>query len=289
MMNPKTTTIKTRKRQAGLTLLELTVVLLVLIGLSGLILPYAQGYLQRTHDSTGTDNLWELNNAIGLFQTKYMEYPDGFHTLVEGKTGTVYGNLMNTNIVAAHATNMKERMSLTMAGINKVWTMKDDVNSNSATFDAVSALETITKTTTISLAIVTKADIDGDGTYSDSVADHLAFAFYNNTGNSSAFDTTCYNYYVFGVGPENEMINHVMADAPLHFASQGGMGPEHKYNRFVAVFRVQKATDTDVAGCPESVKPAKLVGSAMLMMPGHLWGLAHTHAHTWENMAGKDN
>lgn len=142
MSNLKHTQIKTRKAQAGLTLLELTVVLLILIGLSGLILPYAQGYLQRTYDSTGNDNLWELNNAINLFQAKYLEYPDGFHTLIQGSS--VYSDLMNTNLVEAITTpGMIRNMSLTMAGINQVWNMKDGATNSSATFDAVSALQTI--------------------------------------------------------------------------------------------------------------------------------------------------
>ncbi len=64
MMNLKPTTIKTRKRQAGLTLLELTVVMLILIGLAGLALPYASGFLQRAHDSTGASNLQAINQAI---------------------------------------------------------------------------------------------------------------------------------------------------------------------------------------------------------------------------------
>ncbi|WP_460034821.1 hypothetical protein [Methylothermus subterraneus] len=272
--------IPSRKRQAGLTLLELTVVLLILIGLSGLILPYAQGYLQRTHDSTGNDNLWELNNAINLFQAKYLEYPDGFHTLVQ-PGNTAYSDLMNTGLVDVVASpGMIRNMSLTMAGINQVWDMKNGAANGSATFDAVSSLQTITKTSTVPLAVVTK------GPEFSSAARHLAYAFYNNSAKYTEFDTTCYDYVVFGVGPESEMVNKVMSDAPLHFAATGGMGPEEKYNRFVAVFKVDKS---NASGCSDHTEPAKLVGSAMLMMPNHLFGLAHTQAHTWENIGDKNN
>ncbi len=276
---------RTRKHQQGLTLLELTVVLLILIGLSGLILPYAQGYLQRTHDSTGNDNLWELNNAINLFQAKYLEYPEQFHSLVEGDAdGGIYGDLMNTQLVTVLNPGMIHKMSLAMAGINSVWSMKSAANSVSATFDAVSALQPITNASTTPLAVVTHVAPEFSST-----AQHLAFAFYNSTDpdNVAKFNTTCYDYVVFGVGPESEMKGTVMSDAPLHFAATGGMGPENKYNRFVAVFQVDK--DNTTAGCSTTTEPAKLVGSAMLMMPNHLFGLAHTQAHTWENIADRNN
>ncbi|WP_022949835.1 hypothetical protein [Methylohalobius crimeensis] len=286
-MNYSIHALKARKRQQGLTLLELTVVLLVLIGLSGLILPYAQGYLQRTHDSTGNDNLWELNNAINLFQSKYLEYPEEFHSLVDS-SGAKYTKLMNTKLVDVVATpGMARNMSLAMAGINNLWTMK--TSPTSATFDAVSALAPVTTTSTTPLAVVTAADLDSSGTIDadETLAHHLALAFYNNTKMHGRFDTTCYDYVVFGVGPESEMINTVMSDAPLHFASSGNMGPENAYNRFVTVFQVDK--DNATSGCSTSTERAKLVGSAMLMMPNHLFGLANTQGHTWGNIASKNN
>jgi len=293
MMNPKTTTIKTRKRQAGLTLLELTVVLLVLIGLSGLILPYAQGYLQRTHDSTGNDNLWEINNAIGLFQAKYFELPEDFHTL--GDPSGTYDDLMNTSIVNVRTVSSTIISSLTDAGINNVWVMKEGAANGSATFDAVSAR--VPLDATVPLAVVT-VQVGGMpmGLSFANKAEHLAYAFYNNTSAWVNFDhdntpdgvDNCYEYIAFGVGPESEMVGKVIADAPLHFASQGGMGPENSYNRFVAVFRADKSNNTTI-GCSAMTEPATLVGAAMLMMPKHLWGAAHTQAHTWENLANKNN
>ena len=56
--------VKQYTRQAGMTLIELTVVLLVLIGLAGLLLPYVGGFMIKTHDSTGTYNSAALDNNI---------------------------------------------------------------------------------------------------------------------------------------------------------------------------------------------------------------------------------
>lgn len=266
------TTIRTRRRQAGLTLLELTVVLLILVGLAGLVLPYAQGYLQRTHDGTGNDNLWELNNAVGLFQTKYFMHPSAYHSLVD--PNGLYGDLMATAYLTTF-TNSAAKAALKMAGVTQVWTMKDEPNSDSATFDAVSALVSTTAAAT-SLAVVTVG-----GEFS-TVPRHLSFAFYGNSlSHAGEFDNANCAYVVLGVGDESEMVGKVMASAPVHFAAQPGMGPHQKYNRFVTVYQVPRTA-------PGSCK-TKFVGSAMLMKNPHLVGLAHQLAHTWENMGNKED
>ena len=56
-------------RQAGMTLIELTVVLLILIGLAGLLVPYVGSFTQTTHDSTNSNNVTQLNNAMGRYVT----------------------------------------------------------------------------------------------------------------------------------------------------------------------------------------------------------------------------
>ncbi len=47
-------------REAGMTLIELTVVLLVLIGLAGLALPYISGFVGKTHNATSAASGAEL-------------------------------------------------------------------------------------------------------------------------------------------------------------------------------------------------------------------------------------
>ena len=80
-----------------------------------------------------------------------------------------------------------------------------------------------------------------------------------------------------------------MTDAPVHFAANGDMGPQQKYNRFVAVFEVDKAdsgtTARDGGTCSEDVDSARLVGTAMAMMDSHIHGLGHHLGHTWERRA----
>ena len=79
-----------KNNQAGMTLIELTVVLLVLIGLAGLLIPYVTGFTQKTHDSTGTNNLAALNGNFARFQNEYMRDPDNLESLIQinAYTGT---------------------------------------------------------------------------------------------------------------------------------------------------------------------------------------------------------
>ena len=279
MMNLKPTTIKTRKRQAGLTLLELTVVMLILIGLAGLALPYASGFLQRAHDSTGASNLQAINQAIDRYEVEYLGQPDGWHSLINGGN-TVVSYLMKPSLLTALRTTTIMAGSLKNAGIEKVYVMQ--TSATNPTFDAVSGAP-ISITGGASgtyLASVAALDLDGDGT--NSVAEHLAAAFKGNADQKIAYDDTCYAYIVFGLGPENDMVGRTMNDAPMHIAGKDTMMPDKKYNRFVVVYRVDK--DNSTSGCSSYTEKAKRVGAAMLMMKDNLWGSAVVTEHAWTNM-----
>jgi type II secretory pathway pseudopilin PulG len=296
-----------KARQAGMTLIELTVVLLVLIGLAGLLIPYVSGFISRTHDSTGTNNLAALNNAIQRFQTQYNSFPDDLHSLIETGTTTVYGDLMNTNMLTGTtytedgATTMAGTevplASLRRAGISSVFDMKTAANSTSATFDAGNASVTIPMPSSGSGNAVNVATLNAGDRFS--IENHLATAFGRQV---SDFDSTCYDYVVMGIGQESEMTGRVLQEAPIHFAQNGDMGPQNKYNRFVAVFQVDKLMAASAAGtaqidaggateptsgCKAGVEQAKFIGTAMVMMPNHIIGLAEELGTAYANMANK--
>ena len=140
------------------------------------------------------------------------------------------------------------------------------------------------------------------GTPYNSIEEHLADAFGRK---ASKFNATCNDYVILGIGQENEMVGKAMSEAPIHFAQNGNMGPDNRYNRFVAVFEVARQTGTPGAlvgssqpvdeqgnnlaatdiDCGATAHPARFIGTAMLMMPPHLWGLANAQGHTYANIA----
>lgn len=295
-----------KARQAGMTLIELTVVLLVLVGLAGLMIPYVAGFIEKTHDSTGTWNGAALDSNIQRYQMDKTRLPGRLETLINGAAGTaaatdapcvaaaldgLYCKLMSTDwyattVVDSDAGGAPQVManSLAMAGISEAY--NNDPDTDNATFG--SALGTpITLNDDAPHTLATVGVVAALGIL---VEDHMAEAFERP---SDSFDSTCYDYVVMGIGDQSDLIGTTLNTAPVHFAQQGTMGPVNKYNRFVAVFQVDKtmAAVAPVAnvskGCGDGMEAAKFVGTAMTMgdPAGHLWGTSHSLSHTWERIA----
>jgi len=281
-------------RQAGMTLIELTVVLLVLIGLAGLMIPYVSGFVSKTHDSTGSFNSAALDANIQRYQAEKLGFPNNLESLIDGNTDVVYTKMMAAGFYTAAAATMPTTMSLAMAGITDLYPM-DDATDN-ATFRATGANVSAPITGASIVAKVAPLTVLGGFPEDLSIEEHLAAAFERDV---NTFDSTCYDYVVMGIGEKSDLIGTTMNTAPVHFASQGAMGPAVRYNRFVAVFQADKINAAGTANapggvvanttgdCSASVEGAKFIGSAMSMaaMSGHLWGTAHSLAHTWENVA----
>ncbi len=77
----KISTIKQISHQAGLTLIELTVVLLVLVGLAGLTVPYISGFMANTSSATGAFTVSDLNNSLQLYQNQTNALPNNLDLL----------------------------------------------------------------------------------------------------------------------------------------------------------------------------------------------------------------
>jgi len=73
--------IKTAVRQAGMTLIELSVVLLILIALASLMIPYVGGFLEKAATSTGAASTAEVYNSLAMYQTQFGAYPDNLDLL----------------------------------------------------------------------------------------------------------------------------------------------------------------------------------------------------------------
>ena len=77
-----------KARQAGMTLIELTVVLLILIGLAGMLIPYVGSFTQTTHDSTNSNNIAQLNNAFSRYVVEKNKLPPHMDTLINSSAAT---------------------------------------------------------------------------------------------------------------------------------------------------------------------------------------------------------
>ena len=223
-----------KARQAGMTLIELTVVLLVLIGLAGLLMPYVSGFVEKTHDGTGTNNLAEVNSAILKYDAAYQNAPDDMDSLVDQSAGVtdVYSKLMGPNCFEMATLAANQVTALKMGGIGSVMGMDD--STADATFAA----------TTTSFPIAVDVKLARLTHLMECTSSSPTMAI-NNTNLKSVISNIAPNvdnmdYFVFGIGSENSLIGETVNTSPVHFAKSGAMGPTSKYNRFAVVYEVPK-------------------------------------------------
>ena len=233
-----------KARQAGMTLIELTVVLLVLIGLAGLMIPYVSGFVSKTHDSVNSDSLAAVNGAIQRYDVQFMGQPNGYESLMStvdtSGAGAIYTKMMGgTGTNDYLKTVSVQGSALAGVGIDTLREMND--STGDATFAASDA--TITITNDSDLYTLAALNVKGsDCGMSDAmgcIKDDAALA--KILGRSaSTIDTSANDYLVFGIGSDSGMVGKTMSEAPVHFAKTGAMSAANKYNRILAVYSVSK-------------------------------------------------
>jgi len=240
-----------KARQAGMTLIELTVVLLVLIGLAGLMIPYVGGFVSKTHDSVNSDELAAVNGAIQRYDVQFLGYPSDLDSLIETGSSTVYSKMMRSANFSSYQLKTDELKSLTSVGIKSVYDM-NTVATDSATFAATTGSSRTLTTAATTGNVAVMAQIGMGMAFNDMMC--------SSTFNGKVCDVTNNHYVAFGVGSKNKMIGRTISEAPVHFAKQGDMNAFNKYNRIVAVFEVPKDATANTG------KDAKFMGTVMPMM-----------------------
>ena len=269
-------TENTKATQSGMTLIELSVVLLVMVGLAGVAVPYVAGMADKAHDSTTGSTISQLNQSIASFRGNHNALPDRLETLVDA-SGALYSKLMSQenyagatfgNPVALGSVGL---VSLKKAGLTSVLNNLSTPAQGNATFGSTDGT-VVDVDTTVSVAPV--APLAWSQTPATTgVAEHLAYALGGNKDQYSdnEIDTThavgkpgCYTYIGLGIGDNNEMIGSSMQSAPILFMPNGDMNPEKKYARFIAIMKVHTKLAYD-GTCPDTEQPASFVGTVAAM------------------------
>lgn len=303
--------VKNIARQAGMTLIELTVVLMILIGLAGLLAPYVSGFLEKTHDSTTVSTISDLNSTIGRYQAARLRLPSKLELLNNGtalytKLGN-NGSMLKVVPTGAGGTEIAlANGSLVKAGV--ITGMINNPTTDDATFKSTSGSsnlnadpfgagsipltflrETVAGTLTDQTFFGQLAIPDTAGTPAAFTRNQLAYAF---GGTADSWDTNCTSYVVMGIGADSTLIPDAMQGAPVHFGGSKGTNPATKYSRYVAVFAVPNAgalgaTSTTsnaipTITCPKPDAAAKFIGAAGIMDFPALVGLSG--AQQWANV-----
>lgn len=224
--------------RSGLTLIELVVVLLILAALAGILVPYAVGFLQRSHGASGASNISEITTAIVRYEVETGSQPTGFDSLVEPGTNSAYyglditGGELNApadiNTLDLGGDTDAALDALTNAGITTLAVMKTDAASNDATFDAgTGATAAITDATFVMTA-------DGAAVNRELGAPAAAL------------------YVAFGLGSQVSAIGKTMVGAPVH--ALDGETPVEVYARWIVIYQVSDENGTT------NLSKAKFVG-----------------------------
>jgi type II secretory pathway pseudopilin PulG len=74
------------RKRAGLTLMELVVVMVILMALAAIVLPLFPSMIERAHRASQGTNDSEITKAIQMYQSLNGVYPDGYDLLTDGTT-----------------------------------------------------------------------------------------------------------------------------------------------------------------------------------------------------------
>jgi prepilin-type N-terminal cleavage/methylation domain-containing protein len=206
-----------RTKQSGFTLVELTVVLMILVGLAAVLIPAVTDMVGRTNASTATSNISQVASSIQRYEAQYLAYPDNMDSLMTDLTGTNLDTLSTglTAVIEDITLTALSRVPLTNAGILNVGVHTAGDN----TFQ-LAASTALTNTTILNGLTAAAQQAIGLET----------------TGVSG-------KYLVFGVGALCELNGKTNLDAPVYFPEVGSLNPDSTYGRFLAVFQINDGTD----------------------------------------------
>jgi type II secretory pathway pseudopilin PulG len=308
-------------KQAGMTLIELTVVLLILIGLAGLLIPYVGSFIQKTHDSTNSSNLAQLNSAFIRYVAENNRLPQHMDSLTNasGVSGTgvcsgtqtaadIYCGLLDKTVFATAtytkpATSTLESAyssaeiaykSLDKAKIS-MW-VNNNTQAPNKTFGSSTGMVMISTTSMMATSpanLIKVAPVSAATSTALSVGtaveDHVALALGKDPMD---YNASCYDYVTFGLGDANGLVTKTIAQAPVHFPEDATKGPVEYYNHYMAVIQVDKnnGAGTSYSGsamtCSSVTEPAKFLGVVMNTpaYPGsHLFGANASLAYGYQN------
>ena len=253
--------IKTLGRQQGMTLIELAVVLLVLIGLAGLAIPYVTGFIGKTHNSTSADSGASLASSLQQYASLKGGYPQNLDSLMSDAstlvtdlddhvfTGgkTTFGTVTTTTKNIIPSLNAAGILSVAWnsAGSQSLAADGTPVNTINPTFDPAVTLNQLVSAQT---KLATSADANGaaDGGLT-------IYKLFYPAATTLPANT---NVVVFGVGQSNSAVGTTLTNVPVHFGDTAFNKQNVTYGRFLAAFLVDSSTP--VAGTPAT--PAQFLG-----------------------------
>jgi len=222
---------KTQRRQRGLTLIELVVVLAILVALAGLIIGNFPSLFRKATRAVGANSIQDIARAVQFQATVRNNFGSDYDNLTTtaGTALSTYlaqGTLTTTQLSISSALTAAEVGVLTNLGLTRVILPVASLTDN-ITWDAYpSTATTAAVDTSLKVAQLDKT---------------IADAQFN-----SSFD----KYFVFGVGNRCTLVgaDRSLLEAPTRSSAVNGNDPKTTYQRYGVVFGV-----TTTSGTPRAV------------------------------------
>lgn len=244
-MNTNTTSLRRSARRAGLTLIELVMVLIILASLAALIVPIVDNIRRQSDKTTASAAIKQVVENISLYRTQRADYPNQLDSLVDSAGGALYSAVPASGKLALMPLSDDEAKSLTKAGINTI--MDHNTDNGYRGLPGNSGIVPKAVATGAEVAVVTNADIlasvypeqmaDNDGTGGPDFYDSTNKAIVLDVGDDGAVgggDDTTARVVALGIGPNNTAVGKTMVSPPAYASVDG----RREYNRFIGMFAV---------------------------------------------------
>jgi len=235
------------RRRAGLTLLELVVVLAILVAIAAILVPLLPEYLGKGNQSAAATNMGELDKAIQTFRTTYSRQPNYFDSLLtaDAPSGLLPGADATTSTAAG--------------GYLDVWTLTSGPASRlsregiTAVYDILGAVPATTDATyadfhaTLNPYGSSPPTSRGLATGNKVLVLDVTLLKNGNSQLGAQLDAT-HKYAVFGIGKYCNLCgpDGIVKEAPVYGQHSQENTPSTTYQRFAAVYDIGlDNTDTD--------------------------------------------
>lgn len=210
------------KTRRGLTLIELIVVLVILIGLGGLLVPAITNALTRTHVSTCAQNFSEITQALLRHDALNGGFGSQWDTGAVGATGGQHINDAEATLATSPVT-VDDVNALNAAGILSVVPFATGVTEATATFgedryDAVFPL------------------VNGGTPAAPTAPAVNLVALTADQAEDLGLEVG--RHFWLGLGTNWTGLRDQAFESPVHFGDTPGRLPNQVYSRFGAVFTV---------------------------------------------------
>jgi type II secretory pathway pseudopilin PulG len=228
-----------RRRPAGLTLLELVVVMAILVAIAAVLVPLLPEYLGKGNQSAAATNMNELEKAIQTFRATYSRQPNYFDSLLDGSNelssllpgagttaGPAGGELVKFQLGASKSTGPNSRLS--REGITAVYDLKG--SSTDSQFHA---------TLNPYGASPTSRPLENGG---------YIVALASSTSIPGIILDSTHKYAVFGIGKYCNLCgpDGIVKESPVYGQHSQENTPSTVYQRFAAVYDIgPDDTNTD--------------------------------------------